>query len=211
MAALGKSLVFYLKYFPEMQHLYVRDDDAGEAFTADGLDDIEHVLKMADAVGDAASAEAADFLEACMEKIEGIVGKAAKWAVRRVSRRPRVEDYWTCYSKVINAASKERAFTFGVEISWPRPRIKAVPWIWARDSQIAEESLASILVRHGSICRSRELEFMSGTVGIGQIPILPDGHEGFNLDRDSIIERIVEPFAAISKEEWRAIARITGS
>ena len=91
MAMLGKSLVFYLKYGPQMEHLYGEPKESGEPPDIEGLVDAERVLQMAGAVGDAACREVADFLFACANRVgehfQALPGvEVGRWPKRSESR-----------------------------------------------------------------------------------------------------------------------------
>lgn len=83
MTQLGKPLVFYLKYYAEMQRLYEPEYEGGDPDLTD-LDDAEQVRGKVLAVGAAASEQAADFLELCGK---GIGDHIAALGLARIEKK----------------------------------------------------------------------------------------------------------------------------
>src|SRR5215471_5541388 len=88
MTPLGKSLVFYLKYWTEMQRLY--EGDGGEL---EGLPEPQQTREMAQEIGDKACRQGADLLEACAGQLEQHFKSIGKCL--RITSRKIVERNWT--------------------------------------------------------------------------------------------------------------------
>ena len=87
MNVLGKSLVFYFKYWNEMHRL------CGTTDVLEGLSEPEKAREMALQVGDKASRQAADFLESCAATLEERFSSIGR--CERVTSRRIVEKNWT--------------------------------------------------------------------------------------------------------------------
>src|SRR5262245_41830344 len=64
--------------------------------------------------------------------------------------------------------------------------------------EAAEKTLEFILGDRAK-ARSEELGWGAGTVGLDRIPILPDTLDGFDLDREPLVERVHEAFRAFTR------------
>jgi hypothetical protein len=125
MPTVGKSLVFYFKYWNEMTRLC---KSAGAEL--EGLPDPEKTREMAAEVGAKAHRQAADLLESCATGLEEhfkAIGKCDRITARKI-----VEKKWSLYysvrpkNKIKPAKPKIQA---GMDIvSRDRPEI--IPWLW---------------------------------------------------------------------------------
>jgi hypothetical protein len=46
-----------------------------------------------------------------------------------------------------------------------------------------------------------------GTVALARIPILPENHGGFEVDRDPLVEKVIQAFTVIKTDDLDAILR----
>ena len=200
MSALGRCLVFHLKYAPEMKRLYWTEDAPPPA----GLDKPERVMEMVKAVGDTACEDAADLLQICAKRIEEHFGAFARCKI--VSRRETMERHWYTWCRVDLADIPGRKFLAGVTI-YDEQRV-LVPWIWCPGGTRADEGLAQIL---GNRIQSRaggEFADDPGTVALAPIPILLEKHDGFDVEREPIVDGVAKAFSKITREDARAILSI---
>src|SRR5258708_719063 len=125
MAQLGKSLVFYFKYWHEMTRLC--KSEVGEL---EGLPDPETTREMAQQVGTKAYRQAADLLEACAPDLEQhfkSIGQCARRTSRKIVERKWLIEFniWPKYKRT-PARPKMMA---GVSIErLDKPRV--IPWSW---------------------------------------------------------------------------------
>src|SRR5581483_8000424 len=126
MAQLGKSLVFYFKYWNEMQRLCNSEDEVLE-----GLPEPEKTREMAKTIGRKASEQATELLEACSVSVEehfNAIGNCG-----RITSRGVVERKWSlAYTVWPKRRHRPR----------PQPKIRAqiaivrsekpelIPWLW---------------------------------------------------------------------------------
>jgi hypothetical protein len=195
MPALGKSLVFYFKYWTEMHRLC--DSEGAEL---EGLPDPERTREMAQAVGDKASRQAADFLEACAPAVEEHFDSIGR--CQRITSRKIVERNWS--------------LAFGI---WPKNRIKRgkpkmqvgiefgtmgaleiIPWVWRVGGEEAEKKLEWSLKERVQ-ASSQELGWKPGTVGLDRIQIDIKNIPGFDVDRDPLVQQVQKVFRAFSTQD----------
>jgi hypothetical protein len=202
MAALGKSLVFYFKYWNEMTRLCT--SEGGELAELEDLPNPENTREMAVQVGAKADRQAAEFLEACAPEIEKHF-KSIGQCKRKTSRKV-VERKWSIefniWPKYKRAPAKPK-MTAGVDIQrLDKPEI--IPWIWRQGGEEAEKTLEHILGNRAKV-RARELDWSPGTIGLERFSIMPDRLEGFDIDRDSLIERVQQAFRVFSPQDLDAL------
>ena len=95
METIGKALTFYLRYYHEMEALYVDENSD----LLNGISNSERLLKMVEEVGELASTQAADFLLNAAESIQKLVNNMCNTEV--VRRRPSIEGNWSCSGKPV--------------------------------------------------------------------------------------------------------------
>ena len=198
MAALGKSLVFYLKYRTEMERLCESEESELE-----GLPEPDKTGEMAHAVGGKANRQAADLLEACAVGLESHF-KAIGKCLRRTSRK-NVEKKWSIsYGVWIKYKPARYKLQVGIDIvRLDKPEI--VPWMWKYGGKEAEETLVLIL-KDRIKAKSQELGRSVGTVALERISMIPDV-DGFDIDRDCLVAKINESFKVITPEDLKILCR----
>jgi hypothetical protein len=187
-AALGKCLMFHLKYPEEMQQIYWDDGNL------DGIDNTGKTREMVKAVGDEAVREAAIFLEACGAVIETHFQKVAK--CKRSNSRGSVEKYWEISFNVYLAKIPGEARLWAGVNLVTIPKVEIVPWLWARGKTIGEEKVVNHL-KDRVKGRSADLGWEAGNVALDRISIPQDS----NGDDSPLIERIQRAFSTISKSD----------
>src|SRR5262245_15044883 len=197
MTPLGKCLVFYFRYWAEMNRLYWTDDKVED------LEDVENTVRMARAVGDECCRQVADFLEACGEDIEKQFAPKCK----RVGGKGMLAKNWSISFGVWpRNRPKQWKIQLGVDIPQTRTP-EVIPWLWAAGRMPGEEKLANYL-RDKVHARSQELEWNPGTIALARIPILSDTAADFEVDRDPLLAKVREAFAKISKQDVEMLAGI---
>jgi len=205
MTSLGKPLIFYLKYVAEMDLLYA-DHDEGDEPDLTGLEDLDRVREMAHHVGDAASAQAADFLEKCAKGIEDhFIGlRIATFASQK--KRAYLVYNWRWDAKVRVSSVPGGEFECGV--SFPVEG-NIIAWVWRKGGRSWAELVMKTLgdrahARGGSGIMH---DSHSGSVALACIPILEKNQEGFDVDRDALVEKVVGAFAALRADDVVTMAR----
>jgi hypothetical protein len=197
MTALGKSLVFYFKYWTEMQRIC-----ATEGGELEGLPEPEKTREMAQEIGAKAHRQAADLLEACTPGLEAhfkSVGKCMRITARKVVERKWSLSY-SIYPKIKPAKARMMAGISIVRLDQP----EIIPWIWRLGGDEADQKLELILASQVKV-RSLDLDWGTGVVGLDRIPIFADEPKEFDVDRDLLVERVRQAFLAFSPQHLAAL------
>ena len=205
MAALGKSLVFYFKFWYEMQSLFEKTAE-GEL---EGLQDREKTLRMVTAVGTKAYEQAGEFLEACATVIQAQFEEIGR--CKRIPTPGRaLEKSWSLSFGIWPHGSRVREGNWkmqaGVEIlKSEKPAI--VPWIWRQGGVQAEETLVAVLTEKLVKARGQEWDLKAGigSVALDRIPLLPDNLDGFDIDRGPLIKRVQQAFSGFSQNNLKVL------
>jgi hypothetical protein len=200
MSTIGKSLVFYFKFWFEMQRLYEETDGV----ELEGLSEPERIRRMARAVGDKAHSQAADFLEACTEEVKRRFDDIGKTKEVPTSGKS-LEKSW---STAVGICPKDKQIhgnnwrmLAGVEIRKSEtPEI--IPWIWRKGGEHSEDQMAAML---GDKVKGRsqdlDLRVGTGSVALDKIPLLPDNlGDEFDVDRDALIQRVRLAFEKLTQQ-----------
>lgn len=229
MTSLGKSLIFYLRYPAEMYQLYERPEYEDEAPDMTDLEGAEHIREMTNTVGAAAYQQAADFLKACAMKIEDhfrALGNV-KFAVRAAPKA--ILKHWTWYARCEVASVPGGWFWCGVSIlkqsgaavlcANAKPTIysgtaspydvggTAVPWLWRRGGRSWDQRALRLLGDRAHSGPGGGLVEGGGSVALPTVPLLHGALLGFDVDRDPLVDKVVQVFAAIRTTELEAISR----
>lgn len=214
MTPLGKPLVFYLKYFAEMQRLYEVDSEDGEPDLM-GLDNAEHVREMARTVGDTASEQAGDFLELCGKSIEDHFTSLENVRLTKKRSRTYVVKNWDWGARVYVSSKPDDWFACGASIyALPDVRITlekgvtgmVVPWLWSRGGRTAADEIWKILAGWAHSRRGGGVVEERATIALACIPIKAQPLESFDVDRDPLIAEVIKTFARIGADQIKAIA-----
>ena len=189
MTPLGKCLVFYFKYQPEMVRLYWKEN-------IDELENPEETLKMVNAIGDKCCEEVGDFLTASRNIILKHFSAIGKCQLDKLSTTK-----WTGSCGIWpQGATKPHTNNWkmmaGVDI--PRTGGEIVAWLWGKGKMDAEERMVA---QFGDMvkARSSELGLEAGTVALARIPALPEKVDGFEVDRDELLKQVEQAFVSISQ------------
>jgi hypothetical protein len=216
---LGKPLVFYLKYWAEMQGLYVPEDEGGQPDLT-GLDDAEHVQEMVRTVGAVACEQAADFLQLCGKGIEAHFSGLGMMTIAHTRKRPYIVRNWCWEAKLTVSSVAGGPFWCGVFVSAP-PDIRialekdvygvVAPYIWSRGGRKGVDAVWNIL---GSWAHSRGGEGITddrGTVILDCVPIRAQPPETFDVDREPLVAEVVKSVARIGAKQAKAMASFVAS
>jgi hypothetical protein len=214
MTPLGKPLVFYLKYFPEMQSLYEPEYEGGDPDLS-GLDDAEHVREMARTVGAAACEQVADFLELCGKGIEAHFVGLGIATLTKKTRRARVVREWERGVQIHVSSVPGGWFSCGVFVSAP-PDVSisiengvcgvAVPWLWSRGGRRGADAVWKILSGRADSRAGEGLVIDRGCVALSSIPIKAQPPESFDVDREQLIADVMNTITRIGADHAKAIA-----
>lgn len=200
MANLGKSLIFHLKYQPEMTRYYRNEEKP------DGLESLEETLAMVRTVGDASKQQAANFLEECEAEMRKHFEMIAKY--HRITNRGILEKKWSLSSGVWQKPKfRPKPGTWKLKVGVDLVDSaggEIVPWIWAPGRAAAEEQLCFFL-KDRVKARSQDFKWDPGTVGLARIPILAEGIDGFDLNKEPLIRQVAEAFETISLLDLRVL------
>jgi hypothetical protein len=202
MAEIGKFLVFYLKYFPQMQHIYEEGEWPQELKSLSGREVTANKIKE---VGKAAGAEAADLLKICFEDV---ASRLAEANVARLSygRREAVERKWSYRINLAPNKSRKKAGVtrqIGIELG----REGLTPWVWSLGGLEVEDRLRHLLGTRVTSFGSSKMGWYGGCVSLETIPIPWQSAKGFSLDAEDIIKRTKKVCEAISPAFVRKFIR----
>ena len=199
MDSIGKALTFYLKYFQEMEALYV--DKNRELIN--GINNGDRILQLVEKIGKLADKQAADFLLNAAEGITKIVNSACSTKI--VRRRSSHEDNWRIdtwfwpKNRKFGKKNKTRQFCIGFDELAGKPILYTS--IWVKGGLSEEERIADIL---GEVVqfKSKDLKWNPGNLllGINEIHI-----NGKAPDKQKLIEDVMEHIAKIPRSIYRQI------
>jgi hypothetical protein len=195
MTPLGKSLVFYLKYWAEMERL-VPAGDSGELGAIKDLPEPDRVLPMVRAIGEAADRAAVEFLDACADAM--VKPLRTLGDCRRLGGP--VRKNWETKAEVALPSRKGR-LRVGLLIQGDTRVL--VPWVRSRGGRRVADKVRQLL-RPGITGGVVELP-QKARVALEGILLIPEKHEGFDVDREPIVRRVGELFAELTREKLEAI------
>lgn len=194
MTAIGTSLVFYLRYYAEMQKLYEEEGDLTDlASAADG----EEVSKKITAVGNQACVEAADLLEACVSNFQERLKTTPNVSIKPC-RRDTMERNWEVVFEISQARRRKSA---GVtrEIGVYLEPEEIVPWIWSRGGRLAEDRICSLLP--GISCRrSKQMGWDGGSVALPTVKIPWQVATDFHVEKEPIVKQVDAVLQAVTSQ-----------
>lgn len=188
MSEIGKSLVFYLKYFPEMQQAF----EEGQRFP-----DVDQAK--VEVVGHAAGVEAHNLLTACtadwFDRLE-----SSRVANFKRSKQGTVQRNWGIEIDVRPRGQKTSApLKRQIGILLDRDN-GLIPWIWSRGGIAIEEKISSRLPAGVKFFGSKKYGWMGGSIAISPIEIPWDTAIDFSLNADGIIKKTKDALEAVSPE-----------
>jgi hypothetical protein len=190
MTPLGKCMVFYFKYQPEMLLMYWKDQKP------DDLEDPE-IPKMVNAVGEKCCQEVSEFLTECGTIIQKHFETVGSCQLDRISDRKWNVSYGIWQKGGHKPPKQNWRMQAGIDI--PRTRAEIIPWVWGRGRSEAEEKM--ILEFGDQVKRSGEVDMPTGRVALARIPILPEKVDGLDIDRDELLKQVEQAFSPISQQK----------
>jgi hypothetical protein len=202
-------MVFNLMYPAEMDHLYWKPEYGGDKPDLDGLDDAENVRAMAGIVGNEARNAAGTFLEECANKTASHWESLKILKIETHSRHATMASYWEFQARLKLRQPKNAAkIWYGASIDEFKAHI--VPWLYGRGGRAWENLAKRTLSKRVHSGSGDGLVFDRGTIALACIPLLPTDHQGFDVDRDPLVAKVVECFTAIQAKDLEALARPIG-
>jgi len=195
MTPLGKCLVFYFTYQPEMMRLYWKEDNS------DAVADLE-TLKMINAVGDRCCQDVGEFLAECGKIIEAHFSKIAICKIDKLS-----DHTWSLSYGVWpkgNRQPKNKNWRMQVGVSIPRSRPEIIPWVWACGKSLGEDKMMAEFAETSPI-RSSDAGLQVGKISLERIPIPTENAESFVLDRESLLQKVTEAFSCINQQRFENV------
>ena len=194
MNEVGKSLVFYLKYYPEMTQLFEKEEQ---------LSGIEKVAdpnfeKKWQAVGDAACDEAARLVEQCTSDLLNRLSSIKIVKTKR-QKRSTIEANWGLTIDVWPAGKKEPdGVTRQLGLNLHRDGL--IPWVWSRGGLAVEEKIVRCFAEGVQCYGSRTRPgWDSGSVALRTIPVpWNKAKNDFTLDAGEIIKQAHDVLADIT-------------
>ena len=216
MVALGKSLVFYLRYMAAMNRLYYPAEYGSEPDMTT-LDDAERVREMAGIVGESASNEAANFLEALGKELETHFNGLKIATLRRKRSRAFAKSYWDWGARVYVSSVRNGWFACGAQLTAP-PEVRisldngvcgvVVPWLWSQGGRKAADMARTILSGRIDVRAGEGVFDGDNAVALALVPIRPQPPDSFDVDREELLGEVMKVFARIGRKEAQAIAKM---
>lgn len=194
MTEIGRCLVFYLKYFPEMQALYEKEGALPEI---DKRPDAETILSKTDTVGRQAGCEAADLLLRCTEDVRSRI-EGAGVATLRLCRRKTIQDNWQVKMDVLPPRGRRAAGVTRQLGLYLEPE-GITPWFWSRGGRAAEDRIRELL-RPVPCLGSKQKEWEGGSVALPATRIPWQDARDFVVDAEPVIGDVRAQLNAITPE-----------
>lgn len=185
MSEIGKSLVFYLKYFPEMQQAF----EEGRKFQ-----DVDPAKVKA--VANAAGVEAENLLIACTEDWFDRLERS-KVANFKRSKPATVQRNWAIEIDVRPRGQKPSA-PLKRQMGLTLERDELIPWVWSRGGVAIEEKIRGLLPPRTISFGSKKYGWKGGAIAISPVEIPWGSAKEFELGSDGVIKKTKDALEAIS-------------
>jgi hypothetical protein len=195
MSDIGKPLVFYLKYFPEMQQAYEEDRNFP------GVDPAK--VKVA---GDSACVEAENLLRACTADWFSRLEKS-KVAIFKHSKPATVRRNWAIEIDVRPRGQKSST-PLKHQMGLCLERDELIPWVWSRGGVAIEEKIRGMISPETITFGSKASGLAGGSLAISPVEIPWDRAKEFKLGADEIIKQTKNALEAISPELIAALLKL---
>jgi hypothetical protein len=198
MNEVGKSLVFYLKYYPEMTQLFEKEEPEE---SLSGIEEVadQNFTKKVQAVGYAACDEAARLVDQCTLDLLKRLGLMS--IVKIKPRKRSIISNWSLAIDVWPAGKKESdQVTRQLGLNLDRDGL--IPWVWSRGGLAVEEKIVKCFAQ-GVQCypSGSHSDWDSGSVRLRTIPVpWNKAHDDFTLNADDIIKQAQGVLANITPE-----------
>jgi len=192
MPEIGKSLVFYLTYFSEMQKLY---EEKGSLPGFDKTEDADAHFKKIEIVGKQAGVEAVELLLSCISDLRRRLEESGV-AVIKPCRRETMERKWQVIYDLLPARGKKpdgQTHQIGLYLDPDG----VIPWIWSRGGRAAEDRIQKLLP--GVQCLgSKQMGWSSGSIALKSTPIAWKSAVDFSIEAEPIVAETTNVLKAIS-------------
>jgi len=197
MQNIGTALVFFLKYYDEMERLY--DEEKTLPVVETRLDK-EAIYKKIQTVGTQAGSDAADLITTCMAELQEQL-QAINGIELRTNQRGTIERDRGIEISVF--ADKKKSNGVRRQLGLLLDRDELVPWVWSRGGREAEGPILRLLGAAAS--PSCERDFTAGAVTLRATSIDWRTATGFQLDARPVIEEVQKTLRILTPEfitEW---------
>jgi hypothetical protein len=198
MKTIGRSLAFYLKYLEEMAVFYEgEDEDIKEALLSE-VSNRGEFIEMIMQVGERADEQALALLTEARERIKKTFSSDIAYENIR-NRGSWVKSLWL-WPKGKNKHNP-RQWQTGIsfhENYQGRPCF--IAWVWAKGGKRAEKNIAEILTNKKVAAISKDLDWESGSVAIGILPIDVQNVSNFEVNAEPFmaeVDRIFKEIASV--------------
>lgn len=192
MTEVGRSLIFYLRYFSEMQALY---ENEGSLPDLEKREDFDAISSKAKSVGRQACSEAADLLLRCTADLERRLNDPGIVKLR-CCRRDTIERQWQVSIDLLPPRGR-RPSDVRRQLGVYLDTLGITPWLWSRGGRPVEDQMKRLLptVR----CRgSREFDWNGGTVALNTVKIPWEKAKDFRVDAGPLVAKTTSLFTAIT-------------
>jgi len=198
MKTIGRSLAFYLKYIEEMEVFYEsEDEDINEDLLLE-VSNRDEFHEMIEQVGKRADDQASTLLTEARERVK----KAFSTDIACEDIRNR-QDWakalwiWPKGKKKHNPRQWQTGISFHDNYQG-RPCF--IAWVWAKGGQRAENNIAEILTNKKVVARSKDLDWNSGSVAIGILPLDVQNVDNFEVDAEPFMAEVERIFTEIAPD-----------
>ncbi|MBI5767424.1 MAG: hypothetical protein HZA93_06480 [Verrucomicrobia bacterium] len=207
MAQFGKALVFFLKYFAEMQRLYERDEDGRTIPEIDSKQNRKEVLGKVDAVGAIASDQIAALLDLCtqdwLKDLKRKTNGVAVFGPERTGAYVRRNWEWSIFVRRPRQRTRDKAREIGIGIYDSSPTV-LTPWVWGLGGVAVEPLMIQWLKvadPAAELRRSKEhVNWSGGAVSFSPISIPLDEAVDFELNVDDFVDRTRKALGIITPQ-----------
>jgi hypothetical protein len=204
MEPVGKAFGFYIKYWQQMEALYGNESKEGLLNTLP-----EEMRRMIEQVRKRANEQAAVLLKEFGAEIENHFEKLGNARAKIRSRSGTIEADWEIDVRLWPKRSRRSSsvrWEAGLLCEYHNQTPILLLFVWARGGREAEGKLARMLGKRVAY-RSSDFGWYAGTVCVGEeIPLKVDND--FQIDRDSLVERVRERLVKIGKRDVERLFEI---
>jgi hypothetical protein len=198
MNVLGKSMAFYLRYFQEMEALYIDKDFS----LLEEREDQTGVKDMITKVGDLACEQAREFLIEASERVIQLFEETFNASVS--SRKSDVESSWRIdiwyWPKGKRLKESTKKWQLVISLSDYEGAPSVICYLWIKGGLAMEKGLLAILGKK-VVASSKKISANYGNVVIGVVPVPIGEGQDFEIEKESLLEETVRCFSKLSKEE----------
>ena len=117
-------------------------------------------------------------------------------------------NYWEFQGRLRVKSSKGVSIWYGAWIDDVEARI--IPWLYGRGGREWEDLAMRTLGKRAHSRAGAGLVSERGTVALASVALLPENLQGFGVDRDPLVAKVVACFTTIGAKDVQALARPVG-